>query len=248
MDSPQTRPLTSPLSAPASGANAGDSAGPISGTITALEVQARHPERVNLHVEGRYAFGLSAKVVGEAGLKRGDVLTAAQVAALLQQESRQQALQAAFSYLSYRPRSEQELRRYLGQKGHPSEIVDAVLSRLAEYHYVDDEAFALSWVENRQRLRPRGARLLRLELLQKGVAREVADQAIDDGAADERSLALDAAQKKLTTITAAEYQDFGRKLGGFLMRRGFSPDVVWEVVRELWNRRTGEAPPPVEVK
>ncbi len=220
-----------------------EAARPLSGTITALEPQARDPDRTNLYLEGRFAFGLSNKVVVDAGLKRGDVLDEAQVAALLQREAAQQALQQAFSYLSYRPRSEQELRRYLSQKGHAPETIDATMARLREYHYLDDEVFAISWVENRQRFRPRGARLLRAELRQKGVEPEVVEQAISDAGGEERSLAMEAAAKKLPTVKAADYQEFGRKLGGFLLRRGFAPDVVWEVVRDLWRRRTGDAPP-----
>jgi regulatory protein len=219
---------------------------PLAGTITALEVQARDPQRVNVFLDGRFAFGLSARVVGDAGLKPGDALGASQVATLLQQEAAQQALQQAFAYLGYRPRSEHELRRYLAQRGHAPETVDAVLGRLAEYHYVDDEVFALSWVENRQKFRPRGARLLRAELRQKGVERDVAEQAIADLGGDERALALAAAQKKLPTLEVADYQAFGRRLAGFLQRRGFPPDVVWDVVRELWAARSGETPPPPE--
>jgi regulatory protein len=95
----------------------------LSGTITALEVQARDPDRVNLFIEGRFAFGLSNKVVADLGLKTGDVLGEAQVADLLRREAYQLALNQAFLYLSYRPRSELELRRYLGQKGHAPETI-----------------------------------------------------------------------------------------------------------------------------
>jgi regulatory protein len=205
--------------------------------------QAHDPERVNVVLDGRFAFGLAAKVAADAGLEPGDALSAAQVAGLLRQEDFQRALSRAFGYLSYRPRTERELRRYLAQKGHAPETVDAVIGRLAEYHYVDDQVFALNWVESRQRSRPRGARLLRAELAQKGVAPEVAARAIADVGAAERALALAAAQKRLAGLERADYQEFGRKLGGFLLRRGFASDVTWEVVRELWAARDGEAPP-----
>src|SRR5436190_15557447 len=177
---------------------------PLSGRITALEVQARDPDRVNLFLEGRFAFGLSNKVVADAGLKQGDLLSEAQIADLLRREAYQQALQQAFSYLSYRQRSQQELRRYLAQKGHAPETIEATLSKLADYHYVDDQVFAQSWVENRQKFRPRGARLLRAELRQKGIDQETADQAIDDTAGDERAQAEAAARRKLPAIKAAD--------------------------------------------
>jgi regulatory protein len=218
-------------------------AAPLSGTITAIETQARDPERVNVFLDGRFAFGLNARVVADAALRPGDTLSARRVAGLLQRDDVQQALLQAFGYLSYRPRTAHELRRYLAQKGRPPETIDSVLARLAEYHYVDDEVFALNWVETRQRFRPRGARLLRAELAQKGVERETIDQAIADAGADERALALDVAQAKVGSLKAADYQEFGRRLGGFLMRRGFAPDVVWDVVRDLWKARDGDAPP-----
>jgi regulatory protein len=218
----------------------------LSGQITSIEVQARDPERVNLYLEGRFAFGLSNKVLADTGLKQGDVLTESQVAHLLRREAYQQALQQAFNYLSYRQRSQFELRRYLEQKGHAPETIAAVLEKLRDYHYVDDQLFAQSWVENRQRFRPRGPRLLQAELRQKGVDRAVAEQAIDDAAGDEREQALDAARRRLATLKAADYAEFGRKLGGFLQRRGFAPDVTWDVVRTLWRERTGETADSIE--
>jgi regulatory protein len=217
---------------------------PLAGRVTALEPQARDPERVNLFLEGRFAFGLSAAVAAEAGLRVGVVLTGEAVAALLRQEASEQALQQALLLLSYRPRSEREIRRALQQKGHAPETAEGVVARLRDLHYLDDEAFALSWVENRQRFRPRGARLLRAELRQKGVAPETTDQAIADAGGDERALALAAAEKRAAGLEAADYPEFGRKVGGFLSRRGFAPDVVWEVVRELWTARSGESAPP----
>ncbi len=222
---------------------AGYPARPLAGTITAIEVQQRDPQRVSLFLDGRFAFGLSSSTLADAGLKPGDVLSEAQVAELLRREAVQRALQQAFHLLSYRPRSEHELRRALARKGHAPETIEAVLKRLERYHYVDDQAFALTWVESRQRARPRGARLLRAELRQKGVEREIIDQAIDDAGGDERALARAAACQKLSTLKAADYGEFGRKLGGFLLRRGFGSEVVWEVVRELWAEQTGEAAP-----
>jgi regulatory protein len=220
--------------------------GPLAGRITGLEVQAHDPERVNLSLDGRFAFGLSAKVAADAGLKTGDWLSAADVAHLLRQEDEARALQQAYVLLSYRPRSEQEMRQALTRKGHAPETVTAVVDRLRAYHYLDDEAFAASWVENRQRFRPSGGRLLRAELRLKGVTTDVAAQAIDDGAGDERALAFEVGAKKAAAVGDADYAAFGRKVGGFLMRRGFAPDVVWEVVRRLWAARTGESAPPAD--
>jgi regulatory protein len=214
----------------------------LSGEITGLEVQARDQSRVNLYLEGRFAFGVSAKAVADAGLKKGMVLSPEDVAELLKEEAYERAQLQAYNYLSYRGRSETEMRRYLQGKAHAPETIDAVVTRLRELHYLDDETFALSWVENRQRSRPRGPRLLRSELLQKGVSRETVDQAISDASSDEHGLALAAAEERAGGLRAADYPEFSRKLGGYLSRRGFSSEVVWSVVKQVWAARRGEMP------
>ena len=213
----------------------------LSGEITSLEVQARDQSRVNLYLDGRFAFGVSAKAVVDAGLKKGMVLAPEDVAELLKGEAFERAQLQAYNYLSYRGRSETEMRRYLVGKDHAPETIDAVVGRLRDLHYLDDETFALSWVENRQRFRPRGPHLLRSELLQKGISREAADQAISDVSSDEHALALAAAEERAAGLRAADYPEFSRKLGGYLSRRGFSSEVVWAVVKQVWTARGNTA-------
>ncbi|HEU5315835.1 MAG TPA: RecX family transcriptional regulator [Chloroflexota bacterium] len=209
----------------------------LSGTVTALEVQVRDQSRVNLYLDGRFAFGLSAKSVADAGLKRGDHLGPDRIADLLKGEAREQAMFQAFNYLSYRGRSTHEMQQYLRKKGHAPETIDSVVTRLVDLHYLDDTHFAVSWVENRRRAGGRGPHLLRSELLQKGVARDTAEQATEDAAGEQHETALEAARKKATGLRAADYVEFSRKLGGYLSRRGFSSEVVWETVKRVWKER-----------
>lgn len=218
-----------------------DSSGRLSGTITALEVQARDQSRVNLYLDGRFAFGLNAKTATEAGLKKGDYLSPDRIAALLKDEERERAMLHAFNYLSYRSRSVVEMERYLRGKGYAPETLTLVIGRLRDLHYLDDSTFALSWVENRQRAKPRGPHLLRSELIQKGIDKEAANQAIADVSGNEEPLALEAARQKAATLKAADYPEFSRKLGGYLSRRGYSSEVVWSTVKTVWNERSGGA-------
>ena len=82
-------------------------------------------------------------------------------------------LDAAAAFLTVRPRSVAETRRRLNRLGYPAGIVDIVIERLIEMGYLDDEAFAVAWVESRDRARPRGEAALRRELSVKGIDREV---------------------------------------------------------------------------
>jgi regulatory protein len=87
-------------------------------------------------------------------------------------------LEAAARFLEVRPRSVEEVRRRLRDAGYRAELVDGAIERLTDLGMLDDAAFATSWVESRDRARPRGARALRDELRRKGVAPDVIEAAL----------------------------------------------------------------------
>jgi regulatory protein len=88
--------------------------------------------------------------------------------------------EAALRFLEARQRSTAEVRRRLGSAGYREELVTGAVERLAELGMLDDAAFAQSWVESRDRARPRGERALRSELARKGIDRQVVDQVLED--------------------------------------------------------------------
>ena len=141
----------------------------------------------------------------------------------------------ALRYLARRPRSEYEIRQRLRRAGVEPATVDATLSQLRRHRLLDDTGFAEYWVEQRQTHRPRGARLLRAELAQRGVARPVADEAItvvDDTAAED---AYRAASTRAQRLRDLPLEVFEARLGGFLARRGFDWEVTASVVKRLWT-------------
>ncbi len=100
--------------------------------------------------------------------------------------------------------------------------------------YVDDRAFALAWADSRARGRALGSRRLRQELLAKGVARPLVDEAVAAacGAVDEEARARAAAARRLAALGPSAPGPAARRLGAYLLRRGFSGDLVRRVVRE----------------
>jgi SOS response regulatory protein OraA/RecX len=89
-----------------------------------------------------------------------------------------EVLAAGARFLEARPRSTEEVRRRLRDAGYRTDLVEGTLRRLAELGYLDDAAFARSWVESRDRARPRGARALRGELGRLGVAAAESEAAL----------------------------------------------------------------------
>lgn len=200
-------------------------------TITAIELQKRHPDRVNIELDGEFAFGLAAILV--AGLKVGQRLDPEQVEALQRKDVDETAYQGALRLLSARERSESELRGYLRRRKTPEDTIERTLSRLREHKHADDARFARAWVENRMTFRPRGRRALAWELHKKGVPAEVAELALSH--VDETLLAHDAGLKRARQLNSSDWQDFRTKVSAYLARRGFPSSIIAETVSGLWT-------------
>ena len=146
----------------------------------------------------------------------------------------QRASAAASRFLSYRPRSEAEIRGRLSRR-FPPHVVDRVIRSLTERALIDDASFAGLWADNRDMLNPRSASAIRRELIGKGVAAEVADAAVHD--IDDDDSAYRAALGAARRLAQADAATFRRKLWGHLQRRGFSGSVARSTIGRLWDER-----------
>ncbi len=203
--------------------------------ITALRAGRGQGKRVNIFLDGKFAFSLEAEVVAKEGLQVGRVLSANQIEALAKSDHFHRCLIAALHYLSYRPRSESELRERLRQRGFDGDSVEAVIPRLKEQGLVDDMAFAQFWKDNRESFSPRSRRLTKLELRRKGVANDIIDQLVD--AIDDDDSAYRAALSKARSLPQSDYQSFRRRLGEYLKWRGFSYGVINHAVERMWQEQ-----------
>jgi regulatory protein len=211
--------------------------------ITALKLQKRNPNRVSVYLDGKFAFGL-ARIVA-AWLQIGQVLDDEQIDKLQSQDTEEVAYQKALRYLSYRPRSEAEVRKKLVSSGYSETVIDTVLTRLRDSQLIHDPQFAQVWVENRSTFRPRSRSLLKMELRQKGIHDDTIEAALAD-ALGEDELAYQAAARRAHKYAGLDWQDFREKLSGFLARRGFSYGTIAPVVREVWSElKSAESSKPV---
>jgi regulatory protein len=199
--------------------------------ITAMEAQKNHPGRVNIHLDGEFAFGL-ARVVA-AWLRVGQELSDEKIERLQIEDARERAFQQAMLFLSYRARSESEIRQNLRKHEIPEPVVEHTIERLRQAGLANDDQFARAWVDNRSTFRPRSRRLMMMELRQKGLDDEAVRSAVE--IVDDNALAYEAAQKRVTRFKGLEWNEFRKKLSDFLARRGFSYSVIAPVVTRIWN-------------
>ncbi len=199
------------------------------GIITALEIQKRNKERVNVFLDGVYRF--SVNLMDAARLHRGQTLTDNDIAALKADDDVVKAVESAVRFLSYRPRSTHEVRRNLTEKMMEPQVIDAALERLSALGYLDDEAFARFWVENRTSFKPLAPTALRYELRRKGISDTIIASVLET--VDPHAAARQAAETQVRRLRGKDHSTFHRKLSSFLQRRGFSYDVIREVIEAL---------------
>src|SRR5437588_3991311 len=211
--------------------------------ITALQPQTNNQDRINLFVDDQFLLGISALIVLQMGLRVGQELSPDQLEQLHEEEALQQASNRALNFLSFRPRSREEVRRYLRKKETPPELIDAVMQRLDDLNLINDQSFTEFWVESHERSNPKGAQALKNELRMKGVKRELVDELVTDEQDEER--ALRAGCKKAAMLarqSEMDFKTFRARLGPFLQRRGFSYEVSTHAVRALWKEVQGQEP------
>jgi regulatory protein len=160
----------------------------------------------------------------------------------------EKTLQRAFRLLSYRPRTVVEMRgRLLEKEWATPEIVEQVISRLQTLNYLNDEDYAERFVTARLERGPVGAIRLRHDLRQKRLASPTIDEAVRQVYAEhpEEELIAAAAQRWLARKGTPEAPADAQKLFAFLMRRGFSPSLVYRTVRQCQSPLDSSVDPEV---
>ena len=203
--------------------------------ITKLTTAKSRDKKINIYLDGKYAFSLPTNVVAQAGLRKEQELTSNQVEELAATGRYRRCLNAAVSYIGYKPRSEYEVRQRLLQRRFERNDIDKTIDDLKDQGFIDDVSFARLWKENRQDCSPRSKWLTSTELRRKGINNDLVMQAVSD--IDDNESAYRAALTRLRRIAPDDYQTFRRRLGDFLKRRGFNYDVIQQTVDKLWSER-----------
>ncbi len=201
--------------------------------ITALKIQARDKNRVNVFVDGKYRFSLEIAQVADLGIKNGAEYSEDELLNLENESQFGKLYARALEYAFMRPRSQREMRDYLYRKtrdtrtktggikkGVSKELTERVFDRLVQRNYLNDEAFAKFWVENRNVRKGSSIRKLKSELSAKGVASSIIEQVIGEGERTDSEEILKIIRKK-----APKYDD-RQKLLRYLAAQGFSYDTI----------------------
>lgn len=194
--------------------------------ITAIKQQIKRADRYSVYLDGKYAFSLGEGELLKLGLHSGQELTEAELASYKDESNYGKWFDRTLNLLSFRLRSEWELREYLRRKDCPKDISDKILNKLSINGYVNDEQFARRWVENRRLLKATSKRRLSQELRAKRISTEIVDKVLADDGTDERELLRELVVKK-----RSRYPD-KLKLMQYLARQGYGYEDIKAVLSE----------------
>jgi len=190
--------------------------------ITAIEIQAKNKDRVNVYVDGKYSFSLDIFQVGELGIKVGREYDEAALNTLREESEFGKAYGRALELIARRPRSVKEMNEYAFKKKWDERLKARIIERLSQKGYLDDMAFARFWVRARAAGKPMSRRALHAELRQKGIDSAIIEDALQDEGNEYDELA---ALRELVKKRRARYVD-EQKFIAYLARKGFSFDAI----------------------
>jgi regulatory protein len=211
--------------------------------VLRIQTLASTPTICRVDIEGRGQFRLDVDTVHALGLAEGQEIGEAVLARVAEASTRYHARAIALRLLQRRLRSRTELEAALRRRSVPRQVVLAVLADLCASGWIDDARFAHAWIRDRMALRPCGARRLRAELLTKGVAPQIADDAIAalvprDA---EEAQALAQARTRLARLRGLAPRVVRRRIAAWLQRRGYPAEVIARTLRAVFHEFSDRA-------
>jgi regulatory protein len=202
--------------------------------ITSIDL-ANKKKRADILIDGSMVVTLDVNVILQNGLRPGQELSPAALQKLQEADYLQRCLDTALNFLSYRPRSEWEVRQRLSRHGFDRQTIEKTLIRLKRQALINDTEFAAYWTDNRISFNPKSRLLIKKELKQKGIPADIADK-VTEGI-DEEAAALSAVRKKAARWSNLEYEEFHVKVTNYLKWRGFTYGICEKICRLLREER-----------
>lgn len=203
--------------------------------VTDIRINVKRPDRRSVYIDGVYAFSIAEGIFFEEAIAVGDLLSENKIRRLVELDRYETIKQAALTLLSYRPRSLQEMRRRLQEKGWSKSEIEPVIDELVKKDFLNDEEFAALFSRDRVQRKFLGPAALRYELRRMGIAPELTEDVI------EKTYKNNPPEALIQSLLESKRIDFSKPMIGkererlvnLLKRKGFSWDDIEPVVSRL---------------
>lgn len=200
--------------------------------ITSVERNRKHRDKLSVYIDGKFAFNISEADYLSLNLYERSEIDEKTIDYIRNTINFQEAKSRAIRYLTLRIRTEKEVRDKLKSEGYDRECISRVIDELKAMGYINNQLYAQKYVYDRSKLKPMSKRMMKLELLSKGIPEEVADEVLADWKAEDKDVARNLVKRKFGKYDLRDGK-IVKKAYMFLAHRGFSGDTIKEVLREL---------------
>lgn len=212
--------------------------------ITDISPQKRKKERYNVFVNDKFSFAANAEIVLKNNLKVGKNISQELIDKITKEDQSTKLMDRVMNFLSFRPRSEKEIRDYLAKKiannenikfnqASQSPLIDQIIKKLKKYHFINDLEFAKLWIASRSSSsNSKGINLVKFELLKKGINKEIVEKVLEK-TPNQVNLAQKALEKKIKKWQKLPTFEKKKKIYQFLVNRGFDFETIEEVFAKV---------------
>ncbi|MDO5011514.1 MAG: recombination regulator RecX [Intestinibacter bartlettii] len=205
------------------------------GIITKIESQKKRDDRVNIYVDEKFFMAIYKELVFTFNLKKGQEIDPNYLKSILDDEMYMKAKNKALSILSKASQSEKQIKQKLA-KDYEEDTIDRVIEFLQKYKFVDDEDLASRIVNTNVNLNKYGKNKIKQNLYNKGIDKNIIENAIDDIDTDkEFENALYLGKKRYDRLKNEDPRKAYQKIGNHLAYKGFNYDIIKKVLNKLFN-------------
>jgi regulatory protein len=197
--------------------------------ITSIK-QQKNKNRVNVYLDDKFGFGIDLDNFVLLHLKVDQELTDKEVTDIVRKAEFQKTLDKLLKFATLRPRSEKEVTDYFRRKKVHESMYEELIEKLQHFELLDDQKFAKWWVEQRQNFKPKSARILKIELTQKGIVKEIIESVLGETKIDEEKMAKDLIERKAYKWKGLSPKIARQKMSQYLLGKGFSWEVIGKII------------------
>lgn len=208
--------------------------------VTAITQQKKDETRYNIFIDGEYAFALPMQDILYFKLKEGKEVAEDTVAFIQKNLIYIKAQDTALRYIGYKMRTVKEIRQKLAEKEFSEETIEEVIAFLEKYGYADDREYCRKYIKEKLRMKPKSGYALKIELRQRGISTRIIDEVMAETEMDEEGDAFRWLERKSRGQWPPENDKKKKQLYDFLLRKGYSYDIIGEAFRQMDEIYGGE--------
>jgi regulatory protein len=200
--------------------------------ITFVEKSKKNEDKLLIHIDGTYAFSISEEDYLSLNLYEKREITAEEIDHIQNVLNFRQAKSGAIRFLAMKVRTEKEVRTRLETEGFDRETIESAVEELRGIGYINDRMYAQKFLYDRSKLKPKAKKMIKYELMNKGISEEIANEVLSDWQVDESAVAEGLVRKKFGKYDLND-EKIIKRIYAFLHHRGFSFQLIDSLVKQL---------------